>query len=144
MNESTRFSLVKPTQDTPFHIDFQWWKQHDNNWRISLLDCLCSEHKIIYSNLEEDHWVDWVNPETAEVNKMDGLQQVLMVHCARQPGFLTVNTTLVDAVFRAFLTCGNAALNPKELAAQINKPAETILRTLAGPQVYKGLRPYHN
>jgi hypothetical protein len=144
MNEPTRFSLVKPTQDTPFHVDFQWWQQHDSNWRVYLHDCLCSEHQKIFFDLEEEYWVDWVNPETAEVKRVDGLQQVLMAHCARQPGFLTVNTTLVDAVFRAFLTNGNAPMSPKLLAVQINRPAETILRTLAGPHVYKGLRPFRN
>jgi hypothetical protein len=144
MNEPIRFSLVKPTPETPFHIDFQWWKQHDSNWRVYLHDCLCEEHQKLFPSLEEDYWVDWVNPETAEVKRMDGLQQVLMTHCARQSGFLTVNTTLVDAVFRAFLASGNVARSPRELSAQINRPADTILRTLAGPQVYKGLRPFRN
>jgi hypothetical protein len=144
MNEPKRFSLVKPTLDTPFHIDFQWWKQHDNNWRVHLHDCLCSDHQIIFANLEDESWVDSVDPETAVVKRVDGLQHILMTHCARQPGFLTINTTLVDAVFRAFLSNGNIAMSPKDLAVQINRPSETILRTIAGPQVYKGIRPQKN
>ena len=142
MNEPIRFSLVKPSVDTPFHIDFLWWKQHDNNWRVHLHDCLCSEHQVVFANLDDENWVDWVDPETAEVKKVDGLQQVLMTHCARQQGFLTINSTLVDSVFRAFLANGNAAMTPKDLSTQINRPADTILRTLAGPQIYTGLRPY--
>jgi hypothetical protein len=144
MNEPVRFSLVKPSVDTPFHIDFQWWKQHDNNWRVHLHDCLCSEHQLLFSNLDDENWVDWIDPETAEVKRVDGLQHILMTHCARQHGFLTVNTTLVDAVFRTFLANGNIAMSPKDLSGQINRPAETILRTLAGPQIYKGLRPHKN
>jgi hypothetical protein len=144
MNEPKRFSLVKPTLDTPFHIDFQWWKQNDNNWRVHLHDCLCPDHQAIFANLEDENWVDWVDPETAIVKRVDGLQHILMTHCARQPGFLTINTTLVDAVFRAFLANGNLAMSPKDLAVQINRPSETILRTIAGPQVYKGLRPHKN
>jgi hypothetical protein len=144
MNEPIRFSLVKPTLDTPFHIDFDWWKQFDNNWRVYLHDCLCGEHQAIFQNYEEDNWIDAVDPVTAEVKRVDGLQHTLMTHCARQPGFLTSNTTLVDAVFRAFLANGNQAMSPKELAAQVSRPAETILRTLAGPHIYKGLRPYKN
>ncbi len=142
MNEPKRFSLVKPSQDTPFHVDFDWWRTTDNNWRVYLHDCLCSEHQAMFQNLEDENWVDWVDLETAEVKRVDGLQHVLMTHCARQPGFLTSNTTLVDAVFRAFLSNGNETMSPKELSLQINRPAETILRTLTGPQVYKGLRPY--
>jgi hypothetical protein len=144
MNEPVRFSLVKPSLDTPFHIDFFWWKQHDNNWRVHLHDCLCEEHQAIFSNLDDENWVDSIDPETGEVKRVDGLQHILMTHCARQQGFLTVNTTLVDAVFRTFLANGNAAMSPREISTQINRPGETILRTLAGPQIYKGLRPFKN
>ncbi len=143
MIEPKRFSLVKPTLTTPFHIDFEWWKTADNNWRVHLHDCLCSEHQAVFLSLEGEFWVDWIDPETAEVKKVDGLQHILITHCAKQVGFLTNNTTLVDAVFRAFLSNGNAPMSPNDLAAAINRPAETILRTLTGPQVYKGLRPCH-
>ena len=141
MIETKRFSLVKPTLNTPFHIDFDWWKQTDNNWRVYLHDCLCAEHQAVFSNLEDDSWIDWVDLETAEVKPVDGLQHVLMAHCAHQAEFLTNNTTLVDAVFRAFLANGNEPLTPNQLSANINRPAETILKTLAGPQIYRGLRP---
>jgi hypothetical protein len=143
MIDPKRFSLVKPTQTTTFHIDFDWWKQTDNNWRVYLHDCLCQEHREIFSNIEENDWIDWVDAETAEVKPVDGLQHILMAHCARLPGFLTNNTTLVDAVFRAFLANGNTPMTPIQLGAEINRPPETILRTLAGPQIYRGLRPCH-
>lgn len=144
MIEGRRFSLVKPTINTPFHIDFDWWKQNDNNWRVYLHDSLCSEHQAAFSDYEESEWIDWVDPETAEVQRVDGLQHVLITHCARQPGFLTSNTSLVDAVFRVFLADGNKPLTPVELSNQVGRPADTILRTLAGPSVYKGLRPYRS
>ena len=143
MIEPKRFSLVKPTPDTPFHIDFDWWKQTDNNWRVYLHDCLCAEHQTVFSDLEDESWIDWVDPETAEVKRVDGLQHILNAHCARQPGFITNNTTLVDAVFRAFLANGNVPMTPNTISAQINRPSETILKTLAGPQIYRGLRPCH-
>lgn len=142
MNEPRRFSLIKPSLDTPFHIDIDWWKQYDNNWRVFLHDCLCSEHQTMFGNLEDDRWVDWVDPETAEIKRVDGLQHVLMTHCAKQENFITANTTLVDAVFRVFLSNGNEPLSISEIAAKIKRPAETILRTISGPQIYKGLRPY--
>ncbi|MEA4909041.1 MAG: hypothetical protein VB089_15570 [Anaerolineaceae bacterium] len=141
MNEPKRFSLVKPTLITPLHIDFEWWKDHDNNWKVYLQSYLCPLHQTIYSDLDENSKVDWIDPETAEIQTVDGLQHILMSHCARQEGFITSNTTLVDAVFRSFLANGNTPQTPEELAAQIDRPAETILRTLAGPTVYKGLRP---
>ena len=142
MIEGRRFSLVKPTINTPFHIDFNWWKQNDNNWRVYLHDCLCSEHQAAFSNYEETDWIDWVDPETAEIQRVDGLQHVLITHCAKQPGFFTSNSSLVDVVFRVFLADGNVPLTPQELSQHTGRQADTILKTLAGPIVYKGLRPF--
>jgi hypothetical protein len=48
----------------------------------------------------------------------------------------------VDAAFRLLLAGGNAPINAEELGQRLNRPADTILRTLAGPRVYKGIRPY--
>jgi len=141
MVELKKFSLVKPTTLTPFHIDFEWWKTHDNNWKLFLHSCLCSEHQAAFSNSGEDFFIDWIDPKTAEVITVDGLQHVLMSHCAKQENFLSSGSTLVDGVFRVFLSNGNSPLSPMDLEKVVGRPAETILRTLAGPQIYKGLRP---
>jgi len=86
--------------------------------------------------------VDWIDPETAEVRQMDGLQHILISHCAKQPGFLDEHTAVVEAVFRLLLASGNTPMTAEELSARLGRPADTILKTIAGPQVYKGLRPY--
>ena len=96
----------------------------------------------MYADSKEGEIVDWVDPLTAEVKQVEGVQNTLMTHCARQPDFLTEQTALVEAVFRLFLTNGNMPMSPEDLGARLNRPAETILRTLAGPRVYKGIRPY--
>jgi hypothetical protein len=142
MIEGKKFSLVKPTTETPFHIDFNWWKQNDNNWRVYLHACLCPEHQAAFSEYEETKFIDWVDPETAEVQSVDGLQHILITHCAKQPDFVTINTSMVDAIFRLFLANGNLPLTPNELSKKTGRPAETILRTITGPVVYKGLRPF--
>ncbi|MCL4561245.1 MAG: hypothetical protein M1281_11595 [Chloroflexi bacterium] len=141
MNDVKRFSLVKPTLSTPFHIDFSWWKQHDNNWRVYLHSCLCPEHREAFADMRADQDVDWVDPETAEVQSVDGLQHVLITHCAKREDFLTEHTSLVDAVFRTLLVNGNSPMTPMELSKQLGRPGEVILRTFSGPQVYKGIRP---
>ena len=143
MTDTRRFSLVKPTTLTPFHIDFDWWKQHDNNWRVYLQSCLCAEHQIIFENLAESACIDWVDPETAEVTSLDGIQHTLITHCALQPDFLTKNTALVEAVFRVLMTHGNTPMTLEEISPLIDKPADVILRTLSGPTVFKGIRPCH-
>ncbi len=141
MSEVRKFSLVKPTLQTPFHIDFKWWQEGDRNWRVELRSLLCQEHQAAFAELPEDQLIDWIDPETAEVQQMDGLQHALISHCARREGFLE-NTTIVDAVFRLLLANGNTPMSVEEIGSRLNRPADMILRTLAGPRVYKGLRPF--
>ncbi len=139
--DSNRRSLVKPTLSTPFKIDFEWWMHHDRDWRVYLRSFLCDEHQEMFENLNNDEMIDWVDPDTAEVTQVDGLQHVLITHCAQQDDFLTNRMALVDSVFRVFLSNGNKPLNSEELGDLLNRPASTILKTLSGIRVYKGIRP---
>ena len=141
MAEIRRMSLVKPTLDTCYHIDFDWWRQRDRDWRVYLRSYLCLEHQQAFADVDVQEQVDWVDPATAEVQRVDGLQHVLISHCAKQTSFITQQTTLVDAVFRLFLANGNIPLTPNELSEQLGRDSRTILRTLSGTRVYKGLRP---
>lgn len=141
MIEVKRYSLVKPSLQTKFHIDFDWWTQIDHDWRIYLQSLLCSEHQQSYAEASFDEMIDWVDPDTAEIQNVDGLRHILITHCARQPGFITDHTTLVDAVFRVFLANGNSPQSSAELSERLRRPSETILRTLSGMQVYRGIRP---
>jgi hypothetical protein len=143
MVEPKKFSLVKPSTQTPFNIDFAWWKEHDNNWRVYLFSCLCQEHQERLMDQEVTGLIDWVDEKTGEVTSVDALQHILITHCAKQPEFLTNYTTVVDGVFKVFLSNGNIPLSPDDLSSHTGKPADVILRTLAGSQVYKGLRPIH-
>ena len=143
MLEAKKFSLLKPTLQTPFHVDFDWWRVSDHNWHIALHDMLCTEHQDAFSGFVEGSLFDWIDPETAEIYSMDGLQTTLINHCAQQPGFLDQHTVLVEAIFRIFLANGNRQLTPLDLGARLNRQPEIILKTLAGPRVYKGIRPYN-
>jgi hypothetical protein len=142
MSELKKFSLVKPTIQMPFHIDFDWWRAHDENWHVALMSMLCTEHQEAFNNLSEGQMIDWVDPETAEVRQMDGLQHILIQHCAKQTGFLDEHTAMVEAIFRLLLANGNTPMSAEELGTRLNRPADTILKTIAGTRVYKGLRPY--
>lgn len=142
MVEQKKTSLLKPTLQTPFHVDFAWWQATDSNWHISLRDMLCAEHQEALAGLAEDHLIDWIDPETAEVTQLEGLQTILINHCAQQPGFLDAHTALVEAIFRSFLATGNRPLTPAELGEKLKRPADIILKTIAGQRVYKGIKPY--
>lgn len=144
MTDVKLFSLIKPTSQTPFHIDFDWWQQNDRDWRVYLRTLLCPDHQMAYADWQDGQTIDWIDPNTAEVKPVDGLQPILMTHCAQQMDFLTEHTALVEAVFRLFLVNGNVPLTAVDLETRLNRPADTILRTLTGPRVYKGLRPCSN
>jgi hypothetical protein len=88
-----------------------------------------------------DAQIDWVDPKTAEVRQVDGIRHVLMHHCALLPDFLDEHTTVVEAVFRLMLVNGNKPMSALELSKKLGRPADTILRTLTGARVYRGLRP---
>jgi hypothetical protein len=98
----------------------------------------------MYADLSGDEEVDWIDPETAEVQTVDGLQHTLISHCAKQEQFITEHTTLTEALFRLFLSNGNQPLSPDELADALDRQPGKILQTISGPRVYKGIRPAPN
>lgn len=134
-------SLLKPTVKTPFHIDFEWWKQNEGDWHVFLRSFLCQEHQEAFANVEEGEMIDWIDPQTAEVKPVDGVQHALISHCAQLPDFVSQRTAVVEAIFRLFLANGNIPMTAEDLSKKLGKPADTILRTIAGPRVYRGLRP---
>ena len=134
-------SLLKPGLDTPFHIDFEWWQENDRSWRVYLQSLLCEVHRESFAEEESGELLDVVDPSTAEVRTVDGLQHTVMTHCAHQPGFLTLHTSLVESIFRLLLANGNQPMTANELAQQLGRPAHTILRTIGGTRVYRGIRP---
>jgi hypothetical protein len=135
-------SLLKPTTKTPFHIDFEWWKKNERDWHVFLRSLLCPEHQEAFAEVEEGGMVDWIDPKTAEVKQVDGIQHALMSHCAMLPGFSDSHTAMVEAVFRIFLVNGNVPMSADDISKRLERPADTILRTISGPRVYRGLRPY--
>ncbi|MCJ7433349.1 MAG: hypothetical protein MUO77_07670 [Anaerolineales bacterium] len=135
-------SLLKPSIKTPFHIDFDWWKQNERDWHVFLRSLLCVEHQNAFADVEEGQMIDWIDEKTAEVRPVDGIQHALMSHCALQADFTDQHTALVEAVFRIFLVNGNVPMSPEDISQRLNRPADTILRTLTGPRIYRGLRPY--
>ncbi len=132
---------IKPTLETKFHIDYEWWKnREERELRVYLLSHLAPEQREFFSEHRSTEEVDWIDPVTAEVKKVDALQRALK-EASQKPDFITSYTSLVDAVFRVFLANNNGPLTPVELSERTGRQPMTILRTLAGGTVYKGIRP---
>jgi hypothetical protein len=130
----------RPTLDTKFNIDFDWWQENHRDLRVHLHQHLCKQCRELYTSHLGSEIVDWVDPDTAEVQSVDGLWHTLRAHCRSEPGYITESTPLTDAVFRVFLANGNAPLTPVELGLKINQPPAKILRVLGQGRVYDGIK----
>lgn len=135
---------VKPTLETPFRIDYSWWERDPKGLRAYLISHLPADRQSRFQNGNAEDAaqgeIDWIDPDTAEVRRVDALQMAIQ-EASVLDEFITANTSLVDAVFRVFLANNNLPQTPNELGEAIGKRPEMILRTLAGPQVYQGIRP---
>jgi hypothetical protein len=108
-----------------------------------MIEHLCPEHREQFASARVGRAsVEWIDPKTGQVVRVDPLHYALLTHCSRQPDYISERTSLVDAVFRALLAVGNRPTTPVELAERTGRSAETILRTLSGDTIYRGLRPY--
>ena len=127
----------KPDLDTKFCIDFEWWDNIGRDLRVQLHQHLCSTCRAIYPTHVGSETVDWIDPDTAEVQSVDGLWHRLRSHCSLQTDYVLEDMPLTDAVFRIFLANGNVPLTPIELATKIRRPPERILRVLSKRLSYK-------
>ena len=133
--------FARPTLDTQFHIDYEWWDKSDRNLRSYMRGHLCEQHRQLYAESVSDvEQIDWVDPQTAEVKRLDGIMLHMLNHCSTLPDFIAPHTSIVDAAFRIFLTNNNAPLSARELGEKINRDPELILKTLGGKQIYQGIR----
>jgi hypothetical protein len=140
LTDSRSSRRIKPTLETRFHIDYDWWHRQGRDLRVYMISQLPETQRVYFAEHTEAEETDWVDPETGEVRRVDALQQAIR-RASEDAQFITPQTPLVEAVFRVFLANGNKPLSPVELSERIGRRPITILRTLAGPRVYRGLRP---
>ena len=138
----SRLTRFRPTVETKFQIDFDWWEKSGKNFRLYLRDQLCDECRERFADHSNTENVDWVDPDTGEVHRTDALRECLRTRCANDPEFINERLPIASACFRIFLANNNSPMSPQELSQLIlwRSPQE-ILRTLGGRQVYLGLRP---
>ena len=137
-----KLARFRPTVETKFRIDYEWWEQSGKNFRIYLRDQLCEECRERFANYQNTEDVDWIDPDSGEVRRTDALRECLRTRCANDPNYINERLPLASACFRVFLANNNTPLSPNELNQLLPwRSPESILHTLAGGQVYFGLRP---
>src|SRR5690606_38282612 len=68
---------IKPTLDTRFHIDYEWWERQGGDLRVYLISHLAPEQRELFVDNRDIEEVDWIDPVTAEVTRVDALQRAL-------------------------------------------------------------------
>ncbi len=132
----------RPTVDTKFHIDLEWWQKQNKDIRIYLQQSLCAECRESYGQIRTLGEVDSVDLATGEVTREDPLWSTLRTCCSTKPGYITPSTPIIDSIFLTFVANGNKPLSPNELYERLDRrPPEMILRMLTGGQVFLGIRP---
>ena len=135
-------SFVQQTLDTRYHIDYDWWERANEDMNLYLKQQLCDEHQEFPDEEWEDSTVlDWVDPDSGLVWAVDHLTYMILSHCSKMEGFISERSSLIDSLFRTLLSSANRPMTPVELAERTGRDAKTILGTLSGTTVYKGIRP---
>jgi hypothetical protein len=133
--------LIKPSVETKFYIDFDWWEQSRDDLQIYLVTHLSPEQQQALEHTDLAEVFDYVDPETGEVFQMDSLRLAIR-ESAKREDFITGHIGLIDSVFRALLVNGNSPLSAIELAEITGRNAATILKTIGGVRIYRGIRPH--
>ena len=131
--------LKRPTLDTRFHIDFDWWERSDLDLRTYVFSRLeIGDESSLDIGME---YVDLVDDDTGEVRQVDGFQYALQTYLSQMPADFIQQTSLVDAVFYVLLANANKPLSARSLAERVGREAEVVLKTLSGTRIYQGIRP---
>lgn len=133
-------AIIKPTVDTKFHIDYEWWDKEKNELRSYMLTHLPPDLREKFEDSSEDKVIDFIDPETGEVFRLDELGLAIQ-EAAKRDDFINLQTSLVDSIFRVFLANGNTPRTPLELEQDTGRDAKTILKTFGGLTIYRGIRP---
>jgi len=134
--------LFKVDVNTKLHIDMDWWKEQNKDFHLHLYNELCPDCKEQFKEFDKAKHIDWIDPETAEVKRVDGLWQTLLTCCSKKPDYLSPDLPITTAVFRVFLANENTPLSAAELAEKLNYPdPQRLLRILTKGRVYNGIKP---
>lgn len=135
--------LIKPSVGTKFYIDYDWWEHSRDDLQVYLLTHLSLEQQKALQHRDLREVFDYVHPETGEVFQLDTLRLAIKESSSGEE-FIGEHIGLIDSVFRALLVNGNQPLSALELGQITGRDAETILKTIGGVRVYRGIRPHHS
>lgn len=132
-------ALKRPTLDTKFYVDYSWWDKSNLDLNTYLFTRLPGGKNITID--PEITEVDLVDMQTGEVKRVGGFQYMVQSYFRQLPEDFASRLSVVDAVFCVILANANQPITAREIAEQIHRPADVVLRTIGGTTVYQGIRP---
>src|SRR3990170_3617887 len=112
---------------TPFHIDLTWWSSQGRNLRRFLASILEDDQ----AQLDPKEPVDFIDPNTAEVFRIDDLWARVLVERAQRPDYITSATPLTNAVLRALVENLNRPMTPTQMHRRVSRSTpDAILKVL--------------
>ncbi|MDQ4079037.1 MAG: hypothetical protein M3220_22690 [Chloroflexota bacterium] len=136
-----KFRLLRPTIDTPFHIDWDWFERNNISMESVIRNQLSEEYQRRFEG-QEVHEVDYIDPATGEVFRVDNLREAILAEGQWEPDYITRSMPLTQAILRIFLASNNQPLTPVELARRLERhDPEAILRVLTASGVSNGVVP---
>lgn len=124
--------------NTRFHIDLGWWEGHGRNLGRFLAEML-GEQEADEAGGEP---LDYVDPVTAEVYKLDPLWARVLTDKAHRPDYITPATPLTNAVLRALIENMNRPMTVTQLHRRISRGNPlTLLRLMQTARLQYGIVP---
>ncbi|MCL6511887.1 MAG: hypothetical protein K6U78_14515 [Anaerolineae bacterium] len=136
--------LFRPTENTPFHIDYSWFEKNGQDVNVLIYKCLTPEQQERLAGVPADEALDFVDEDTGEVRRVTRATQIIRTERADDPTFISSRLPVAESVFRIFLLNDNQPLTPIELAARVGRKPSEIVAQLGGRAVYNGIRPIMN
>ncbi len=132
-------NLRRVTPETKFYIDYSWWEEGHLDLRTYLLARLSLGNEA-GSELPAER-IDLIDSKTGEVRQVDAFQYLVRSYFSRHGNDLATQGSVVDAVFSVLLANGNEPMTANEIAEQVQRPTELLVKTFGGSQIYHGIRP---
>ena len=125
-------------EDTPFHIDFDWWANSNKNFDRFLMEILGSDAP---SKPSEER-LDYIDPNTAEVYRLPSLWTSVLIKRAQNDDYITPATPMTNAILRALVENRNCPMTADQLHQRIGRGnPKTILRLLRTARMQYGIAP---
>ena len=135
--------LIKPTVETKFYIDYNWWIDSRDDLQAYLLTHLTRDQQQALAQRDLKEVFDYVHPETGEVLQLDTIGMAIK-ESSQRADFISDHIGLIDSVFRALLVNSDKPLSALELAEITGRNADTIVKTIGGVRIYRGIRPHQS